>query len=51
MRNYEESIADLQKANKLLPQNKDILKEFQNTKSKLMNYRSEQKKLYQKLFK
>ncbi|ALC43663.1 CG8336 [Drosophila busckii] len=50
MRNYEEAINDLKRANTLLPENKQILNELNSAKQLLAEYNRQQRNALKKLF-
>lgn len=50
LKNYDEAFKDLSEANKLLPDNKNILMEFDKIKKLRIEYNDKQKILFKKLF-
>lgn len=50
LKNYDEAIRDLKTAHRLLPNNKNVLDEFQRAKEKWMDYHKLQRRVYKNLF-
>lgn len=50
LKNYDDAIKDLELANRLLPNDKNVQKEFERAKAVWRNYNNEQKIVYKDLF-
>lgn len=51
LKNYDDAIVDFELANRLLPNDKNVCREYQKAKEIWRNYQNEQKIVYKNLFK